>query len=61
MSVKKVTNVAASVTARIKNWAKANAQSFQHALTRYGTERFFARLEASDFADSFVLKGDVIN
>ena len=57
MSVKNITNVAASVTARIKNWAKANAQSFQHALTRYATERFFARLEASDFADSFVLKG----
>ena len=57
MSVKNITNVAASVTARIKNWVKANAQSFQHALTRYATERFFARLEASDFADKFVLKG----
>ena len=57
MSVKNVTNVAASVTARIKNWANANARSFQHALTRYATERFFARLEASDFADRFVLKG----
>ena len=57
MSVKNVTNVAASVTARIKNWANANARSFQHALTRYATERFFVRLEASDFADRFVLKG----
>lgn len=57
MSVKNVINVVASVTARIKNWAKANAQSFQHALTRFATERFLARLEASDFADRFVLKG----
>ena len=44
MSVKKVTNVAASVTARIKNWAKANAQSFQHALTRYATERSYENI-----------------
>ena len=57
MSVKTVSNVPASVAARIRNWAKANAQSYQHALTRYATERFFARLEASDFADRFVLKG----
>lgn len=57
MSIKTVTNVVASLTARIKNWAVANSQSYQHALTRYANERFFARLEASDFADKFVLKG----
>jgi predicted nucleotidyltransferase component of viral defense system len=57
MSSKLVTNVPASITARIKNWAMANSQSYQHALTRYATERFFARLEVSDFSDRFVLKG----
>lgn len=57
MSSKNVTNVPASITARIKNWAAANSQSYQHALTRYTTERFFARLESSDFSDRFVLKG----
>ena len=57
MSSKNVTNVPASITARIKNWAAANSQSYQHALTRYATERFFARLESSDFSDRFVLKG----
>lgn len=57
MSSKKVINVPASITARIKNWAAANSQSYQHALTRYATERFFARLESSDFSDRFVLKG----
>ena len=57
MSSKNITNVSASITARIKNWAVANSQTYQHALTRYATERFFARLEASDFSDRLVLKG----
>ena len=57
MSSKQVTNVAASIAARIKNWATANSRTFQHALNRYATERFFARLETSAFADRFVLKG----
>ena len=57
MSSKNITNVSASITARIKNWAVVNSQTYQHALTRYATERFFARLEASDFSDRLVLKG----
>ena len=57
MSSKNITNASASITARIKNWAVANSQTYQHALTRYATERFFARLEASDFSDRLVLKG----
>lgn len=57
MSSKTPTNLTASIAAKIKNWADANSQSYQHALTRYATERFLARLETSGYANKFVLKG----
>ena len=57
MSARKASNIPASIAARVRNWAAANARTFQHALNRYVTERFFARLEASEFAERLVLKG----
>lgn len=57
MSSRCMANVSASIAARIKNWAAANSRTYQHALNRYATERFFARLETSGFADRLVLKG----
>lgn len=57
MSARKALNIPASIAARVRNWAAANARTFQHALNRYVTERFFARLEASEFANRLVLKG----
>lgn len=57
MKAKPIVNVTASIAARIKNWASKNHRSYQHALTRYAVERFLARLEASRFANQFVLKG----
>lgn len=52
-----VVNRSASVAARIRNWAKANGRTYQHALTRFATERFCARLAASEYASRLVLKG----
>lgn len=52
-----VVNRSASVAARIRNWAKANGRTYQHALTRFATERFCARLAASEHASRLVLKG----
>ena len=57
MSAKSVSNIPASIAARVKNWAAINSRTYQHALNRYATERFLARLEASAFVDRLVLKG----
>lgn len=57
MSSRNPSNIPASIAARVRNWATANERTFQHALNRYATERFFARLEASEFAERLVLKG----
>lgn len=54
---KRVTNVAASVRARLLNRAKAEGRSFEEMLQYFGMERFLYRLSRSDHADRFVLKG----
>ncbi len=53
-------NIAASVTARLLNRAKATGVDFQTLLTTYCLERFLFRLGASDRRDRFVLKGAML-
>ena len=57
MSRNTITNMAASVLARLKNLSLSRKQDYQHLLLRYATERFLYRLSISPHADSFVLKG----
>ena len=52
-----LTNLAASVRARLINRAKQDGQTFQSVLNRYAIERLLFRLAASPYADRFVLKG----
>jgi len=55
--VKKPTNIAASVRARLLNRAKADDRPFQEVLQYYSMERFLYRLSRSEHASRFVLKG----
>ena len=57
MSVKNVTNPAASVYSRLKNIDSVKKMDFFRLLTRYAIERFLYRLGESQFANHFVLKG----
>ena len=57
MSVRNVTNHAASVYSRLKNIAHDRRLDFARLLTRYSIERFLYRLGESSYADHFVLKG----
>ena len=57
MSKGTITNMRASVLARLKNLSKVRRQDYQHILLRYATERFLYRLSVSGYADNFVLKG----
>jgi len=55
-----VTNVAASVRARLRNVMEATGEDFQRLLERYAIERFLYRLSVSELRDSFVLKGAML-
>ncbi len=55
-----VTNVAASVRARLRNVMEATGEDLQRLLERYAIERFLYRLSVSDLRDSFVLKGAML-
>lgn len=52
-----LSNLPASVRARLLNLSKAESQTFQSVLTRYAIERLLYRLAVSPHADHFVLKG----
>ena len=52
-----LTNLAASVRARLLNRAKQDGQTFQSVLNRYAIERLLFRLAVSPHAEHFVLKG----
>lgn len=54
---KKPTNISASVLTRLKNIADKEQFDFNFLTLRYIQERFLARLEASAYANKFVLKG----
>ena len=49
-----------SVRARINNLAKELGIAPQHALQRYFTERFLARVAASPYANNLVIKGGTL-
>lgn len=57
---KEITNIGASVRARLLKLSKANGQSFDLVLTRFALERLLFRLSQSPHADRFVLKGAML-
>ena len=54
---KNVTDIAASVKARLVAQAKEHGEEAQSLLTRYASERFLYRLSQSKYKDKFLLKG----
>jgi len=54
---KRITNVAASVHARLLNRAKAEGRPFNELLQYFAMERSLYRLSRSEHAERFVLKG----
>ena len=54
---KPITNLTASVRARLLNRAKAEGRPFDELLQYYAMERFLYRLSRSEHAGQFVLKG----
>lgn len=57
MTVKNVSNLAASVQARLQNHARTTKRPFQELLQYYAMERFLYRLPTSPQRASFILKG----
>lgn len=55
-----MSNVAASVRARLLNVAKAQGSEFQQVLVRFALERILYRLTQSQYADRFLLKGALL-
>ncbi|MBR6724641.1 MAG: hypothetical protein IKI79_05115 [Erysipelotrichaceae bacterium] len=51
---------AASVKDRLRNRAKMADKPLQELYTAYGLERVLYRLSVSEYADRFVLKGDIL-
>jgi hypothetical protein len=60
VSKDKPRNVAASVRARLTEFARKRGEEFQLVLTRYAIERFLYRLSVSPHRDGFVLKGAML-
>ncbi len=54
---KPLTNIGASVRARLQRLAREQGEDFQLLLTRYANERLLFRLSTSGHAQQFVLKG----
>lgn len=57
---RKVTNVAASVRARLTNLAKIEGKTVQSTFLRYAQERFLYRLASSTHVENFILKGGLL-
>lgn len=55
-----MSNVAASVRARLLNVAKAQGADFNQVLVRFALERILYRLSQSEHADRFLLKGALL-
>jgi hypothetical protein len=53
-------NIAASVRARLTEFARKHNEELQTVLTRYAIERFLYRLSISPHGDGFVLKGAML-
>ena len=56
-SVSNPKDVAASVSARLLNYAREHEYAYQEVLQYYAIERFLYRLAQSTYRDTFVLKG----
>ena len=52
-----MTDIAASVLTRLKNKAKETGRSYQLCMQLFCQEEFLRRLQNSNYADNFVLKG----
>lgn len=52
-------DLAASVAARLSNYARDHNSTYQEVLQYYAIERFLYRLAQSEYRDAFVLKGGV--
>ncbi|MBW2421366.1 MAG: nucleotidyl transferase AbiEii/AbiGii toxin family protein [Deltaproteobacteria bacterium] len=57
---KAITNLAASVHARLLNQAQGEGRPFNELLQYYAMERFLYRLSRSEHAEQFVLKGAIM-
>lgn len=55
-----MSNVAASVRARLLNVAKTQSSDFNQVLVRFALERILYRLTLSPYADRFLLKGALL-
>src|SRR6476660_9952605 len=55
-----VSNIGASIQARLRNLAKEKEQPFELLLVRYTLERLLYRLSTSAHRDRFVLKGAML-
>ena len=55
-----MSNVAASVRARLLNVAKTQGVDFNQVLVRFALERILYRLSQSQHADRFLLKGALL-
>jgi predicted nucleotidyltransferase component of viral defense system len=60
MNSKGVTNVVASVLARLRNTSKSSGVPFQQVLQQYAMERFLYRVSKSRHAQSVILKGALL-
>lgn len=60
MAKKEITNIAASVKARLMNIAKESGKDFQSIILQYVQEKFLYRLSISEYADKFILKGALL-
>lgn len=58
--VKPLTNIAASVRARLLNLSRETQRPLDHLLTRYALERLLYRLSRSQYRNSYVLKGALL-
>ena len=56
----KTANLAASVSARLRNAARAKKTDYQLILRRYSIERLLYRLSISPYRDRFILKGAML-
>lgn len=54
---KEISNLGASIRARLQNKAKDANRPFAEVLQYYGIERFLYRFSQSQYRDKFVLKG----
>ena len=55
-----ITNVGASVRARLQNLSRETGRSFEQLLVAYAHERLLYRLSVSELVDRFVLKGAML-